>query len=34
MIGDGELLPIRMYFHCGWSIQVDPSFESEQLYGG
>jgi len=28
------LLPIRLYFHCGWSIQVDPGFESDLLYGG
>jgi hypothetical protein len=34
MFGNAELIPIRLYFHCGWSIQVDPSFESEQLYGG
>lgn len=25
---------VRIYFHCGWAIQVDPSFECEQLYGG
>jgi hypothetical protein len=34
MTGDVESFPIRLYFHCGWSIQVDPSFESDLLYGG
>jgi hypothetical protein len=29
-----ELIPVRLYFHCGWAIQVDPSFESEMLHGG
>jgi hypothetical protein len=32
--GDLDIIPIRLYFHCGWAIQVDPSFESEMLYGG
>ena len=34
MIGESVALPIRLYFHCGWCIQVDPGFESEMLYGG
>jgi hypothetical protein len=34
MIGDVEPLCIRLYFHCGWCIQVDSSFESDRLYGG
>ncbi|KYF53211.1 hypothetical protein [Sorangium sp. So ce854] len=29
-----EIIPIRFYFHCGWAIQVDPTFDSELLYGG
>jgi hypothetical protein len=34
MARDVEVLPIRLYFHCGWSITVDPGFESEMLYEG
>jgi len=29
-----EIPGIRLYFHCGWSIQVDTSFEHQMLYGG
>lgn len=29
-----ELIPVRLYFHCGWAVQLDPSFEAEVLYGG
>lgn len=29
-----EIIPVRLYFHCGWAIQVDPSFECELLEGG
>jgi hypothetical protein len=25
---------VRMYWHCGWSVEVDPSFEHEMLYEG
>jgi len=29
-----EIAAIRIYWHCGWAIQVDPRFESETLHGG
>ena len=33
MLPDGAI-GIRLYFHCGWAIQVDTTFESKMLYGG
>lgn len=29
-----EGIALRIYFHCGWAITVDPSFESESVEGG
>lgn len=29
-----DLIGVRIYFHCGWAVQVDPSFESEFVEGG
>src|ERR1041384_6826709 len=34
MIVDVESACIRLYFHCGWCIQVDSRFEYDLLYGG
>jgi hypothetical protein len=29
-----ELVGVRFYFHCGWAIQLDPSFEAEMVAEG
>lgn len=29
-----ELIAVRLYFHCGWAVQLDPSFEAEYVDGG
>jgi hypothetical protein len=34
MAPEYELIGVRFYFHCGWAIQLDPSFEAEFVEGG
>jgi hypothetical protein len=29
-----DVIAVRFYFHCGWAVQVDPSFEAEFVEGG
>lgn len=29
-----EAIPLRLYFHCGWAITVDPSFDAEVVAEG
>ena len=29
-----EVIPLRVYFHCGWGVQVDQTFEGEILNAG
>jgi hypothetical protein len=34
MGGSFEIIAARLYFHSGWAIQVDPSFDAEVVDGG
>lgn len=34
MMSEPTVIGIRFYFHCGWAIQVDPTFDSEIREGG
>lgn len=29
-----ELVHRALYFHCGWGIEVEPSFKGENVHGG
>src|SRR3954470_14410308 len=29
-----DVIAVRLYFHCGWAVQVDPTFEAEFVEGG